>query len=52
MSGNLTEAYKQGMQAYDLCHEPTGRSLWDVFCSELYEFFAEPSQEQAWDVLH
>jgi hypothetical protein len=52
MSGNLTEAYKQGMQAYDLCHAPTVRSLWDAFRSELAEFLAEPSQDEAWDVLH
>ncbi|MCA6573321.1 MAG: hypothetical protein IM535_12370 [Pseudanabaena sp. M38BS1SP1A06MG] len=52
MSGNLTEAYKQGIQVYDQCHAPTVRSLWDAFCSELDEFLAEPSQEEAWDVLH
>jgi hypothetical protein len=52
MSGNLTEAYKQGIQAYDQCHAPTVRSLWDAFRSELSEFRAEPSQEEAWDVLH
>ena len=52
MSGNLTEAYKRGMQAYDLCHAPTVRSLWDPFRSELAEFLAETSQEEAWDVLH
>ena len=52
ISGNLTEAYKQRMQAYDQCHFPTVRSLWDAFCSELSEFFAEPSQDEAWDVLH
>ena len=52
MSGNLTEAYKLGMKAYDQCHTPTVRSLWDAFCSEFSELFAEPSQDEAWDVLH
>ena len=52
MRSNLIKAYKQGMQAYDQCHSPTARSLWDAFCSELAEFLAEPSQEEAWDVLH
>ena len=52
MSDHLTEAYKQGMQAYDQCHFPTVRSLWDAFRSELIEFRAEPSQDEAWDVLH
>ena len=52
MSGNLTEAYKQGMRIYDLCHAPTVRSLLDAFYSELCEFFAEPSHDEAWDVLH
>ncbi|TYQ31149.1 hypothetical protein [Pseudanabaena sp. UWO310] len=52
MSGNLTETYKQGMQAYDHCHPQSVRSLWDAFRSELSEFRAKPSQEEAWDVLH
>lgn len=52
MSDHLTEAYKQGMQAYDQCHFPTVRSLWDAFHSELVEFYAEPSRDEAWDVLH
>ena len=52
MHSNLIEAYKQGMQAYDHCHPQTMRSLWDAFRSELIEFYAEPSQNEAWDVLH
>ena len=52
MPSNLIEAYKQGMQAYDRCHPQTVRSLWDAFRSELYEFYAEPSKNEAWDVLH
>ena len=52
MLSDRIEAYKQGMQAYDRCHPQTVRSLWDAFRSELYEFRAEPSQEEAWDVLH
>ena len=47
MSGYLTEAYKQGMQAYDQCHPQTVRSLRDAFHSELIEFRAEPSQDEA-----
>ena len=49
---NLIEVYKQGMQVYDRCHPQTVRSLWDALRSELYEFYAEPSQDEAWDVLH
>jgi len=54
MSSNLIEAYKQGMLAYTQCHSHTQTVsvLWDAFRSELYEFYAEPSQNEAWDVLH
>jgi len=52
MPSNLIEAYKQGMQAYDQCHPQTIRSLWNAFYDELIEFITEPSQEEAWDVLH
>ncbi|PZV10551.1 MAG: hypothetical protein DCF20_21125 [Pseudanabaena sp.] len=52
MRSNLIEAYKKGMQAYDSCHPQTMRSLLDAFHSEWCEFRAEPSQEEAWDVLH
>ena len=52
MHSNLIEAYKQGMQVYDRCHPQTVRSLWEAFRSELIEFYAEPSQDEAWDVLH
>ena len=52
MPSNLIEAYKQGMQVYSQCHTQSVRSLWDAFRSELIEFCTEPSQDEAWDVLH
>lgn len=45
-------SYRTGMAAYDRCHPPTLRSQWSAFTAELAEFIAEPSLEEAWDVLH
>lgn len=52
MPSNLIQAYKQGMLVYDQCHPQTVSVLLDAFRSELGEFYAEPSQDEAWDVLH
>lgn len=48
------------MKAYNRCHPPRLRartrvaklSQWLSFWAELQEFIAEPSSEEAWDVLH
>lgn len=49
---DLLNHYRAGMAAYDSCHPPTLQSQWAAFTAELKEFIAEPSLEEAWDVLH
>ncbi|KAM3092581.1 hypothetical protein ACKFKF_31180 [Phormidesmis sp. 146-12] len=52
--------YRTGMAAYEQlrcakgvrCHLPTLQSQWVAFSAELKEFAAEPSLEEAWDILH
>ncbi|MBW4441556.1 MAG: hypothetical protein KME10_10045 [Plectolyngbya sp. WJT66-NPBG17] len=44
--------YRTGMAKYDRCHAPTLRSQWSAFRAELEEFIAEPSLDEASDVLH
>ncbi len=44
--------YQTGMAAYDRCHPPTLRSQRLAFRAELEEFIAEPSLDEASDVLH
>lgn len=48
----ILKDYKRGMAKYDACHPPTLRSQWAAFSSEIGEFAASPSWEEAWDVLH
>lgn len=44
--------YQTGMAAYDRCHPPTLQSQWTACSAEVKEFVAEPSLEEAWDILH
>lgn len=44
--------YQIGMAKYNRCHPPTIRSQWSAFQAELEEFMAEPSFDEASDVLH
>lgn len=44
--------FTPGMAAYDRCHPPTLQSQWEALREETQEFIAEPSSEEAWDVLH
>ena len=44
--------YKQGMAAYDRCHQPSIAEQWQAFTDEAKEFQEEPSIAEAWDILH
>ena len=44
--------YRTGLATYDRCHPPTLQTQWEDLTSEAREFRAEPSVEEAWDVLH
>jgi len=48
---DIFKHYRNGMAAYDCCHPPTLQSQWAAFTAELEEFIAEPSLEEAWDIL-
>ncbi|MBD1855228.1 hypothetical protein H6F69_06300 [Leptolyngbya sp. FACHB-1624] len=48
----ILKHYRTGMAAYDRCHPPKIRSQWSAFTAELKEFIAEPSLDEASDVLH
>ena len=52
MEFEILKHYRTGMVAYDRCHPPTSQSQWAALRAELEEFVAEPSFEEAWDVLH
>lgn len=48
----ILHQYRLGMATYDRCHPPTIQSQWSAFKAELKEFVADPSLEEAWDILH
>lgn len=44
--------YQAGMATYDRCHPPKLHSQWAALKAEAQELIAEPSLEEASDVLH
>lgn len=60
MEFEILKHYRTGMAAYEqlrcakgvCCHSPTLQSQWEALRVEMREFVAEPSSEEAWDVLH